>query len=93
MPVVGDTKPLKREVSEVVETPAAPEPVTGAEGVSDLEAIFSQAEERDLDTGELNEYWEAALDGQDNGGANDPDAVSFDQAQQMGIVDEESKKT
>ncbi len=89
LPIIGETGSLNNEVAEV---PVEDPPVNEEENTAEIEAIFSQTPENDLDTGELDEFWEAAADEHADPESSDPDAVSFDQAQEMGIVDEDAEK-
>jgi len=89
LPKNAPTKPLRREKSSPpVETPADVEP----EATSDLEAIFTNLPHEKPDTDELNAFWESALEGGPDGGKHDSESLTYDEAQQQGLVDKDAQK-
>ena len=69
-------------------TEAVPEPAAGAggEGVADLETIFHQASLLRFDPQDIDHFWETAIEEQGDSSADNPDSLSYDQAQDMGLT-------
>jgi CheY-like chemotaxis protein len=61
------------------------------EAVKDLDDVFSEAEKKEFSTGELSDFWDAAVEQHDVKPASDPGALSYEQARKMGLApDDES---
>ena len=91
LPKSTPTKPLLREAP--TPPPAEPPENTDAEATSGLEAIFTKPIHEKLDTDELDAFWESALEEDGGGGAHDPESITYDEAQQKGLVDKDAQNT
>jgi CheY-like chemotaxis protein len=75
-------------LAEPVEGNRPPESeVGGTGGLRKLEAIFNQGQ-LPLKAGELDAFWNSALEGGEDQGAMGGDAISFDEAQKLGLAPE-----
>jgi len=75
-------------LAEPVEGNRPPESeVGGTGGLRKLEAIFNQGQ-LPLKAGELDAFWNSAVEGGEDQGAMGGDAISFDEAQKLGLAPE-----
>jgi hypothetical protein len=85
---------LDESSSEAVDgvVPKEAEPEEGdQEGGINLDDVFSEAENKEFSTGELSDFWDAAVEQHDIKPASDPGALSYEQARKMGLApDDES---
>jgi hypothetical protein len=74
---------------EVAATPPHPPARRAGKDTGDLKAALEQASEVHLDPQDVENFWESASEQQDGGSGENSGALSFDQAQDMGIIQEE----
>ena len=58
-------------------------------GTGDLKAALEQASGQNFDPQDVEAFWDAAVEQQDGGSSDNPDALSFDQALDRGIIQDE----
>jgi hypothetical protein len=74
---------------EAVAGPPLPKAREVEKGTGDLKAALEQASELHFDPQDIEAFWEAAAEQQDGGTGENSGALSFDQAQDMGIIQDE----
>jgi CheY-like chemotaxis protein len=74
---------------EVEATPPPPQVKKVEKNTGDLKIALDQAEGVRLDPQDVEAFWESAAEGQDGGSAEDSEGLSYDQAQDMGIIQDE----
>jgi CheY-like chemotaxis protein len=85
VPAVEDLLAL---LAEPVEGSRPPESeVGGTGGLRKLEAIFNQGQ-LPLKAGELDAFWDSAVEGGEGQGAINGDSISFDEARKLGLAPE-----
>ncbi len=85
VPAIEDLLALLVEPDEGNRPPESE--VGGTGGLRKLEAIFNQAQPP-LKAGELDAFWNSAVEGGEDQGAMNGDAISFDEARKLGLTPE-----
>jgi len=81
----GTQRPVRGEP----ENPPESRPVNEAEASADLDAVFQQASRISFDPQEVDGFWDSAVDQPDSQAGTGSDVISFDQALDRGIVQDE----
>lgn len=74
---------------EAVNNPTSPQAGEVKKDTGDLKAALEQASELSFDPQEIEAFWKAATEQQDDDLGNNPEALSFDQAQDRGLIQDE----
>jgi DNA-binding NarL/FixJ family response regulator len=74
---------------EVEAAPPAPQVKKVEKNTGDLKVALDQAEGIHLDPQDVESFWESAAEGQNGGSGENSEGLSFDQAQDMGIIQDE----
>lgn len=61
----------------------------GQHGDIDLDEVFGEATKKEFSTGELSDFWDAAIEQHDIKPASGPGALSYEQARKMGLAPDE----
>ena len=83
MPIFEGTQ---RSIQRKAGNPPGPQPENEAETTVDLDAVFQQASKLSFDPQDVDGFWDTAVDQPDSNSAAGSDAISYDQAKDMGIV-------
>lgn len=83
MPMFGGSQ---RSMLAKKEEPTDPRPKKEAETNVDLDEVFQQASKNSLDPQDVDGFWETAVDQPDSDSGAGPDSISYDQAKDMGLV-------
>jgi len=86
MPMFGGAK---RPIQGKTENPSSPTPEKEVETTVDLDVVFQEASKLSLDPQDVDGFWETAVDQPDSNSGAGPDSISYDQAKDMGIVQDD----
>jgi hypothetical protein len=104
--LLGASQPLSREETPLSppetagETqsvePSIPEEILNLveipeEDLKNVEDLFKQASAKQLDVKELDSFWDSALDENDSSGNRNASALSYDEAQRLGLAPKQDK--
>jgi hypothetical protein len=87
LPQPDATRDLKKKV---VNNPAPPQSGEAKKDTGDLKAALEQASAMRFDPQEIEAFWKAATEQPEGDLGNNSEGLSFDQAEDMGIIQDES---
>ena len=82
-----EVAPKQRKEVEIA--PPTPQVKKVGKNTGDLKVALDQAEGMRLDPQDVEDFWDSATEQQDGGSADNSEGLSFDQAQDMGIIQDE----